>query len=106
MDEYRTPDEVDAQTEVIRWEEPPTEHGNGRHKFQQIAEALRARPGEWAVVAEDRTPGSASGFAYRVRNGFGPFAPRKSFEAKAVGPAMGSSSKVYARYVGEQGGGS
>lgn len=94
---------------VIRWEEPPKEHGNRRpgqpSKFQPIADALRARPGEWAVVAEGKAPGSAGGFAYRIRNGVGPFAPAKAFEAKVVGPAGGSSSKVYARYVGEPDGG-
>lgn len=94
--------------EIVRWEEPPKEHGNKRpgppSRYQPIADALRARPGQWAVVLDGKSPGSAGGFAYRIRNGVGPFAPAKHFDAKVVGPAGGSSSKVYARYVGEQGG--
>jgi hypothetical protein len=88
-------------TDVIRWEEPPAEHGNAKAELETIANALRARPGEWAVVAEDKTSGSATAFAFRIRTGSGPFAPARHFEARAIGPAQGSSSKVYARYVGE-----
>jgi len=90
---------------VIRWEDPPTEHGNAKpkppSKFQPIADALRANPGQWAVIAEDKAPGSAGGLVWRIRQGVGPFAPPRSFDAKCVGPAGSSSSKVYARYVGE-----
>ena len=92
--------------DVIRWEEPPKAHGNAKpgapHKYQPIADALRARPGEWALVLDGKAPGSAGGFAWRIRNGVGPFAPARSFEAKCIGPAGGSSSKVYARFVGEE----
>jgi hypothetical protein len=91
--------------DVVRWEEPPKEHGNKRpaapSRYQPIADALRSRPGEWAVVMDGKSPGSAGSFAYRVRNGVGPFAPAKHFDAKAIGPAGGSSSTVYARYVGD-----
>jgi hypothetical protein len=90
--------------DVIRWEDPPAEHGNKRPgkplKYQAAADAMRERPGTWAVVAERKAPGSAGGLAHRIRNGVGPFAPEKHFEAKVIGPAGGSSSRVYARYVG------
>ena len=88
---------------VIRWEDPPAEHGNARpkpSKYQPIADALRARPGEWAVVTERRTPGSAGGFAAHIRTGGTPFGPAGQFEAKTIGPAQGSTCKVYARFVG------
>lgn len=55
---------------------------------------------EWAVVADDLTAGAASGLAYRIRKGLGAWIDGP-FEARAVGPAGGLSSKVYARYVGE-----
>jgi hypothetical protein len=91
-------------TGVIRWEEPPPEHGNKRpakpSKYQPIADALRGRPGEWAVVVENKAPGSAGNLVWRIKSGVGPFAPPRSFDAKCIGPAGGSSSKVYARYVG------
>ena len=96
--------------DVIRWEEPPAEHGNARpkppSKYQPIADALRSRPGEWALIADRRTAGSAGGFAHRVRSGAKPFEPARSFEVKVVGPASGPLSKVYARYVGERPAGS
>jgi hypothetical protein len=95
-------------SDVIRWEQPPTEHGNAKPKpplkYQAAADALRERPGEWALLAEGKAPGTAGGMVWRIKNGVGPFAPARSFEAKCVGPAGGSSSKVYARFVGEQGG--
>lgn len=89
---------------VIRWEDPPEEHGNAKakqpSKFQPIVDALRAEPGRWAVVVEGKSPGTCGGLAWRIRSGVGPFAPARSFEAKVVGPAGGQSSKVYARYIG------
>lgn len=93
------------QVEVLRWEGPPSEHGNtGRKpptKYEAVANALRARPGEWAVIAEGITAGHAGKVSHGIRNGTPwPFAPPRHFEAKAIGPARGSLSKIYARYVG------
>lgn len=92
-------------SDVIRWEEPPAEHGNAKPKpplkYQAAADAMRGRPGEWALITENRASGTAGNLAHRIKNGVGPFAPAHSFEARCVGPAGGSSSKVYARYVGE-----
>lgn len=91
-------------SEIIRWEEPPR-HGNSKPKpplkFQAVADAMRERPGEWALIVEGKAPGTAGGLVWRIKNGVGPFGPARSFEAKCVGPAGGQSSKVYARYVGE-----
>lgn len=90
--------------EVLRWEAPPERHGNAAPakplKYQAAADQLRAKPGEWAVLAEGKTPSSAGGLAARIRRGVGAFAPAGSFEARQIGPASGSVSKVYARYVG------
>lgn len=91
--------------EIVRWEEPPAEHGNAKpkppSKYQVVADALRARPGEWAVIIEGVSPGTAGGMTHRIKSGVGPYAPARSFEARCAGPAGGQSSKVYARYVGE-----
>lgn len=90
---------------VIRWEDPPTEHGNAKPKkppkFQPIADALRGRPNEWALIDDSRTHGSAGSFAHHIRNGSGPWAPAGTFEAKVIGSAGASRARVYARYVGE-----
>lgn len=92
-------------SEIIRWEEPPREHGNARpkraSKYQAVADNLRAHPGEWALIVENISPGSGGSLSYRIRNGVNPFDPPRHFDAKLIGPAGGSSSKVYARYVGE-----
>jgi hypothetical protein len=89
---------------VLRWEDPPAEHGNAKpkkpSKYQPIADALRSRPGQWALIAAGRTTGSAGSFSHGMRHGVNPWAPAGSFEAKIVGPASGLA-KVYARYVGE-----
>lgn len=69
-------------------------------KFQPIVDALKSRPGEWALVAEGRSPGSAASFGHNIRNGCGPFTPPGAFDAKQVGPAVGPV-KLYARYIGE-----
>jgi hypothetical protein len=95
---------------VIRWEDPPREHGNAcpnrPSKYDAMATALRSRPDEWAVVVENGSPGLASSLAYLIRAGFGPFAPVHSFEVKVVGPGGSSSYTVYARYGGEVSGAS
>lgn len=91
--------------EVIRWEDPPTEHGNTKHrqsKYQPTADALRSRPGQWALIQEGRTTGSTGGLAHRIRNGWGPFVPPGAFETKVRGP-VGGPAKLYARYVGDGG---
>ena len=87
---------------MIRWEEPP-EHGNKRAaklKYQDLADALRAEPKRWAVVAEGITTGTAGGMASRIRRGQGPFGPAGSFEARVIGPP-GGQGVLYARYVGK-----
>lgn len=96
-------------SDVIRWEAPPA-HGNtgtsrrGRKPlYQGAADALRDRPGEWAIVAEGIVQGTAGSLAWRIRNGFGPWGPARTFETRSVGSVEGASCKVYARYVGADG---
>lgn len=94
---------------VIRWEEPPH---NGRIRaearaaqWQPVADELRQRPGQWAVIEENYHSAVAGSMSY-VKQGCGPFAPRGSFETKSrTLPDDGSRTArkvlLYARYVGE-----
>lgn len=92
-------------SDVIRWEEPPP-HGNtllprGASKYQAAADALRGRPGEWALIAEGITTGSAGSLTNGIRTGRSrAFRPEGAFEARCVGSAGSISARVYARYVG------
>jgi hypothetical protein len=95
-------------SDVIRWEEPPP-HGNtllprSRNKYQAAADALRGRPGEWALIAEGITTGSAGSLTNGIRTGKpSVFRPAGAFEARCVGSAGSTSARVYARYVGGDG---
>ncbi|MFD9374639.1 hypothetical protein ACFWBH_03700 [Streptomyces sp. NPDC059999] len=64
------------------------------------ARALRARPGDWALVAERPAIGPASNFAYRIRTGkLAAFRPAGAFEAHARSTGD-EGAGVWARYVG------
>ena len=88
----------------IRWEEPPTARSKyyPQGRYVAIAEALRKRPGKWAVVSAD-TQGNLAGFINKGR--VKGFAPAGSFEAVSrvnAGYADRNSMRftVYARFVG------
>lgn len=89
---------------VIRWEEPPVEHGNTKPKkplkHQPIADALKTKPGEWALVFQGLTSTCGS-FAHRIRAGQPPFDPKGTFESRVSGAAGSTRAKLYARYIGE-----
>jgi hypothetical protein len=99
-----------AVSDVIRWEEPPP-HGNTlkpkpASKYQAVADALRARPGEWALIAENLPSGSAGALSNGIRIGRpSVFRPAGEFESRCVGSAGSTSAKVYARFVGSRVGG-
>lgn len=66
------------------------------------ARALRARPGDWALIAERPTIGPASNLAYRIRTGkLAAFRPATSFEAQARSTGERGAG-VWARFVGIQ----
>jgi hypothetical protein len=72
--------------------------------FSTTITATRARPGEWAVVAEGDTQDFNRIIGY-IRSGRGPFAPEKSFEARqrtelTKGARGGRTGRIYARYIG------
>lgn len=84
---------------MVKFEEPPTARG-GRaesERNKEIAEALRKKPGKWALVAEGE---KNDGLAVRIRTG-----KAKSF---AVGTWEATSRRneegtidIYARFVGD-----
>ncbi|MGW0899742.1 hypothetical protein ACWD0G_22640 [Streptomyces goshikiensis] len=64
------------------------------------ARALRARPGDWALVAERPAIGPASNLAYRIRTGkLAAFRPAGAFEAHSRSTGDHGAG-VWARYVG------
>lgn len=95
-----------SQPTVIRWEDPPLSRSrNGGRpadtyssRYQAIADQLRARPGEWALVDEFEGIHNR-GLATKIRLGsMLCFTPAGDFEAVARrGRGM---VRTYARYLG------
>jgi len=91
---------------TIEFKEPParasTSPNKDKGKHQQIANLLRERPGEWALVETRDTLGGASGAAWQIRHAyFKAYEPAGSFEA--VARTEGERRNVYARYIGPDG---
>lgn len=88
---------------VVRWEDPPP-HGNARRDrggWGIVAEALKARPGEWAVIGEGVKHGTAGALVTRITRGQRAWwSPAGAFEARGRAGTDGLVT-VYARYVGE-----
>lgn len=90
---------------VVRWEDPPPDargrmSGSSRaprRDYRAIADALRGRPGEWAVVAEVPYVGGANLVTRINRGGAGSWRPAGSFQATCR--HLGGVTVVYARYV-------
>lgn len=61
---------------------PARRHGASKHPWADIAEQLRARPGEWALCLRDMHDSSASAIRLGKLTAF----PRGEFEARAVRP--------------------
>lgn len=93
---------------VIRWEEPPatesrvsTTRRKAPSKYDLLANELRSRPGQWALVLDDGSSGKASGLATHIRLGqVLCFTPTGDFDA--VTRVVDGKYLVYARYVGEE----
>lgn len=85
---------------VIRWEAPPAERVRPRRiaEWDAVADDLRARPSEWALIA---TGAQHTGTAGQINAGrIVCFAPAGSFEAQRQ--LVDDEIRVYARYVGEE----
>ena len=93
---------VTEQASVIRWEAPPPARGTGHHvtfsRYRAVAEQLRARRGEWAVVQEKQGPGN--GLATHIRMGqMACFTPAGDFDACTR--QINGVATTYACYVGD-----
>lgn len=80
----------------ITFENPPADR-RGRHgkDWDAVADALRARPGEWALVATTSPSLSAE-----IKNGRrAAFRPPGAFESTVR--KNGKKHDIYVRYVGE-----
>lgn len=90
---------------VIRWEEPPPSRagwGRGRpcSRYMALADQLRARAGEWALIREADTPNRAASLAGLIREGrVVCFGPRGDFDACTR--SVDGRYRVYARYLGD-----
>jgi hypothetical protein len=83
----------------MRFEEPAEPIGEPG-KYVHIAEALRQRPGEWALVFEDIHKNYALWMKQAILKGF---EPAGAFEAtcRNQDQKTGVAGKIYARFVGE-----
>lgn len=87
----------------ISWEAPPPKTRVAREpdrRWMDIAEALRSRPGEWAVVSRD----SSASIVTQIRNGRIVAFAGGGFEAPArtIPDTSPKRYQVFARYVGSQ----
>ena len=90
----------------IKWQEPPPvqrtlARGKGS-KWRDFADALRARPGQWALMSDDM---AVSVVTNTVKKGGSPaFRPPGSFEATSRRRADHSYGRgsIWVRYVGTE----
>lgn len=81
------------------WEEPPLGR-RGKFRSAALAEALRARKGEWGRVNEAVTLRAARQQAYLINTArSAAFAPAGDFESRAC--EVDGRFYVYARYLGD-----
>jgi len=89
-------------TTPIRFEEPAPRAPRGAKSRQVFADALRARPGEWALLGQYSNPGTARTTAYDIRQTKNaqdqPFAPSGAFEVEQR--TIVGEHRLYVRYVG------
>lgn len=87
---------------TVRFDQPAHKAFRRLETRQAFADALRGRPGEWALLGKYSTPGVMRQEAYSIRTVLGPedqpFAPAGSFEAASH--SMCGEYRVYVRYVG------
>ncbi|MFJ5532380.1 hypothetical protein [Streptomyces sp. NPDC093261] len=90
----------------VRFESLAPMAPRAREKRAAFADALRKRPGDWALLGQHADGTQARYDAYQIRNAeLGrneAFAPAGSFEAEAR--TLMGEARVYVRYVGGGGG--
>lgn len=84
----------------IQWAAPPATaifNGGTRGRYAAFSDALRGRPGEWAVFPrEGGSSSSASSAAANIRAG-----KTKGFEPKGAFETAVDGATIYVRFVGE-----
>jgi hypothetical protein len=82
----------------IEWGElPPDNRGRPDNKWAEIADELRDRPGEWALIAK----GVDSTIANKIRTGRYRSMPRGQFEAVSRNSNVANRrADIWARYIG------
>lgn len=88
----------------IRFEEPPAKANGpvGKTKHERVADKLKKRVGDYALIGHYSTPGSANSIAHMIRRArCDAYAPAGSFEA--VSRRVDGEYCVYARYIGSDG---
>lgn len=93
---------------VLRWEEPPPRRaaggypqGRGKSRWSGVADELRARPGEWGLIAETSADEN-TGLATQIRMGqMVCFSPAGDFDAECR--RQDGVRRVWAMYVGDDG---
>jgi hypothetical protein len=87
----------------MKWEEPPQQLlGRGQTNWQEIANALKSNPNEWAVVAENVSASTGTHIRYGRLKAFEPSGAFESRVRGAHSSANGRAEKIYARYVGSE----
>lgn len=82
---------------------PMSEHGliDRKRKWSWQVSELRKRPGQWALLREEKDRKRVKGYAYAVRTGrLTAFQPDGAFEARCI--TREGISGLYVRYVGEK----
>jgi hypothetical protein len=83
---------------AVKWQTPPESKTSGRpSKNQHVAEALRARPGQWALIHEAAASRSFTTIIMKGR--VTAFEPAGEFEAVSRRRQDGRFD-IYARFVG------
>ncbi len=83
----------------IVWQTPPTHalQQQRRTKYDEFADALKARPGEWAVLPGTKaTVDSAKSTAMNIRNG-----RMSAFKPKGKWDVVVDGKTIYVRYMGD-----
>jgi hypothetical protein len=83
---------------IVQWEAPPPRRGGRVHDWDAIAKELRARPGEWALVAVCTNQTTAASTARYIRDG--KYKPM-SAGFDATSRTVDGEARVYARYTGK-----
>lgn len=83
---------------AVRFEEPAPKAPRTKSSVTTLVEALRSRPGTWALLGRYNTPGTMRQTAYEIRHGLRPDFPEGQFETESQ--TMFGEYRVYIRYAG------